>query len=174
VAELAPQKGTDEAARAAFVALVRRAEAGDEGVLPQLREVLRDPKVVEALGGDLARQATDRLLDAACGTNLAVREAIAGKMDLLRAELAGPAAPGVERLLADRVVACWLYLHYLELGSVGLVVAGREAGELHQRAVDRAHRRYLSAIKALAMVRKLALPALQVNIGRKQVNIAGR
>jgi hypothetical protein len=36
----------------------------------------------------------------------------------------------------------------------------------------RAHRRLLSALEALARVRKLALPALQVNIGQDQVNMA--
>ncbi len=39
--------------------------------------------------------------------------------------------------------------------------------------MDRAHNRYLSAIKTLATVRKLALPILQVNIAKKQVNVAG-
>jgi hypothetical protein len=39
--------------------------------------------------------------------------------------------------------------------------------------MDHAHRRYLSALRALALVRKLALPVLQVNIARKQVNVAG-
>jgi hypothetical protein len=40
--------------------------------------------------------------------------------------------------------------------------------------MDRAHKRYLSALKALALVRKLALPVLvaQVNVGGQQVNIA--
>jgi hypothetical protein len=45
-------------------------------------------------------------------------------------------------------------------------------GEYYQRRMDRAHRRYLSAIKTLALVRKLAVPVLQVNIARKQVNVA--
>jgi hypothetical protein len=38
--------------------------------------------------------------------------------------------------------------------------------------MDRAHKRYLSALKALAQVRKLALPVLQVNIADKQLNVA--
>jgi hypothetical protein len=42
-----------------------------------------------------------------------------------------------------------------------------------QKRIDAAHRRYLSAIKTLATVRKLALPALQVNIARRQVNVLG-
>src|SRR5262249_53345289 len=34
-------------------------------------------------------------------------------------------------------------------------------------------KRYLAAIKTLALVRKLVIPVLQVNIARKQVNVAG-
>jgi len=43
--------------------------------------------------------------------------------------------------------------------------------EFYQRRQDRAQKRYLSAIRTLALVRKLALPVLQVNIARKQVNV---
>jgi hypothetical protein len=39
----------------------------------------------------------------------------------------------------------------------------------HDKCIDRAHRRYLSAIKALALVRRLALPVLvaQVNVAQQ-------
>jgi hypothetical protein len=43
----------------------------------------------------------------------------------------------------------------------------------HQQRVERAQRRYLAAIKVLAQVRKLRMPAVQVNIGGKQNNLAG-
>ena len=33
-------------------------------------------------------------------------------------------------------------------------------------------RRYLAAIKSLALIRKLAVPVLQVNIAKEQVNMA--
>jgi hypothetical protein len=39
--------------------------------------------------------------------------------------------------------------------------------------IERAQRRYLSAIKALVQVRMLVVPAVQVNIGEKQINVAG-
>ncbi len=44
--------------------------------------------------------------------------------------------------------------------------------EYHQRRLDRLHRRYLSSIKTLAQTRKLD-PAVQINIGDKQINTAG-
>lgn len=45
-------------------------------------------------------------------------------------------------------------------------------GEFRQRRMDAANRRFLAAVKALALVRKLALPVLQVNIVKRQVNVA--
>jgi hypothetical protein len=43
-----------------------------------------------------------------CGDDLGVREAIYAKLDSLPAELLGANPTPVERLLAERVVACWL------------------------------------------------------------------
>ena len=42
-------------------------------------------------------------------------------------------------------------------------------GAYHRDRQDRAHRRYLQAITALARVRRLQLPALQVNIAQQQI-----
>jgi hypothetical protein len=154
--------------------LVKRAQGGDASTLPVLRKMLRDPATVDWFGGDLARQAELSLIDAVGGDNLAFKEALTRKLELLRADLAGPDPTPVERLLVERVVACWLQLHHADIvlaqqgGKLTL-----EQGEYHQRCRDRAHKRYLSAIKTLALVRKLALPVLQVNIGRRQVNVAG-
>jgi hypothetical protein len=39
-----------------------------------------------------------------------------------------------------------------------------------QRRMDRAHRRFLNTVKTLATVRRLALPAVQINVARQQVN----
>ena len=38
--------------------------------------------------------------------------------------------------------------------------------------MDATNRRFLAAVKTLALVRKLAVPVLQVNIAKKQVNVA--
>jgi hypothetical protein len=44
--------------------------------------------------------------------------------------------------------------------------------DLQHRKIDKAHARFLTAVRTLAQVRKLALPTLQVNIARNQVNVA--
>jgi hypothetical protein len=44
-------------------------------------------------------------------------------------------------------------------------------GNYKQKMIDHAHRRYLSAIRTLAQIRKLG-PAVQINIAEKQINTA--
>ena len=153
-------------------ALAARAQNGDETALPGLREVLDDPEAVGAMG-DLARLAQRALVRKLSGKKLLFREAVARKMELMRAELLGESPAPLERLLVDRVVACWLHLHHLELLHAGQESMSLELGAYYQRCLSSAQRRYLAAVKALALVRKLALPALQVNIARRQVNVAG-
>jgi hypothetical protein len=152
---------------------LKRAQSGDTSTLPVLRRMLENPAVVDGLGGDLARQAELSLIDAAAGDNLAFKDAISRKLALLRAELSGPIPAPLERLLVERVVACWLQVQDADVRYAQAKNLSLEWGKYYQQRMDRAHKRYLSAIKALAVVRKLALPVLQINIARKQVNVAG-
>jgi hypothetical protein len=96
------------------------------------------------------------------------------KLELVRDELSGPAPTPVERLLVERVVTCWLQVHLADLLlAQNAATLNFVQGEYYQRARDRAHKRFLSSIKTLALVRKMALPVLQVNIAKKQVNMVG-
>src|SRR5262249_36627706 len=114
------------------------------------------------------------LVERAAGKNLAFRDALLRKLELLRAELGGPGPSPLERLLVERAVTCWLPLHLDDLRlAQGEDRMTLHQGEYNRRGRDRAHRRYLSALQALAAVRKLAPPALQVNIAEKQVNVSG-
>lgn len=81
-----------------------------------------------------------------------------------------PKPTPLERLLVERVVTCWLQLHDAQLRFIQAESMPIARAEYLQRSLDRYHRRYLSALKMLAVVRRLALPALQVNIAAKQVN----
>lgn len=70
-------------------------------------------------------------------------------------------------------MACWLHLHCLEASYFSLERVSVQLGVYHQRIMSAAQKRYLAAIKTLALVRKLGLPVLKVNIAKKQVNVAG-
>lgn len=91
----------------------------------------------------------------------------------MRQELAGDHASPLERLLVSSIVMCWLHLQLCDkkmteqYDFMPLALAAYQ----HKR-FDQAHKRYISSIKALAEVRKLQLPTMQINIGEKQVNLA--
>lgn len=153
--------------------LTARAEQGDESVMPALRARFDAEPGLWRQVGNLARLTELAILRNAFGKDLYAREAIQRQARAMRAELGGDQPSPLERLLVDRIVLCWLSAHYAEIiyaqNMKELSLAGTES---HQKRIDRAHRRYLGAITALAQVRRLQLPTMQVNIAEQQVNVA--
>jgi hypothetical protein len=128
---------------------------------------------VDALGGDLAKQSQLALINKLSGPNLVFQESLPRKLDLMREELSGPNPTALERLLVERIATCWLHLYLLETSYAQSQNASMDLGNYYQRSLSAAQKRYLAAIKTLAVVRKLAVPVLQVNIAKKQINVAG-
>ena len=154
-----------------IVKLVQRAENGDDEAFSEISKIAEaDPALWEGYG-DVAEHAERALINLASGKNLILKRAICGKLDSLKTELAGPGAPPLEHLLVERIAGCWLQVYYFDLlHAQNLIKLTREQSEYYGRRQDRAHKRYLSAIKTLAQVRRLLFPAVQVNIGAQQVN----
>jgi hypothetical protein len=166
-AEAGPKKGTD------ILALAGRVENGDRTALAALREALQNPATVDLLGGDLAGRVQQKVIakfrSKKDTPNPLLKESLTRKLELLRVELAGPNPTPLERLLIERVVTCWLQLHFLELVEAGQETLSVAQMTWWERCLDHAQKRYLSAIKTLAVVRKLALPVLaRVNAGRRE------
>jgi hypothetical protein len=103
------------------------------------------------------------------------RAALAGQMAELRAELSGPEPPPLERLLVERVALTWVQLMAMESTCASRKLDPAVLARFEKRR-DQAHSRYIQAIKAIAQIRRLRLPAVLVNIataGGQQVNVAG-
>jgi hypothetical protein len=156
--------------------LIKRARKGDAKCLPQLRAFFRDDeygrRLLDTYGNPPAWVRT-ALARNAGGDDLAITEAMPAKLAQVQRELEGPAPTPLERLLAERAAVCWFLVNLYESSYAGAKNQTFRQAEYEQRKIDRAHGRFLSAVRTLAQVRKLALPALQVNIGAKQVNVAG-
>ena len=143
-------------------ALLNRARAGDASCVPALRSMFanaEDKSLLDACGSPAA-WLENELARTAAGENLAIREASLLKLAAVRGDLEGPAPSPIERLLAERAALCWWIVHRFESASLKPDdnPTIRQA-EYHQHRVDGAHARFLSALKTLATVRKLALPA---------------
>jgi hypothetical protein len=94
---------------------------------------------------------------------------LAADMDSFARELAGPDPTPTERMLAEVAAVCWADLRINE----SVYLCNRQSPKIaaiHQGFVSRSHRRLMSTLRTLAVVQKLAVPAIQVNVARRQVN----
>lgn len=94
--------------------------------------------------------------------------------ECIRKELQYADSPALERLAIDHVVLCWIHFNdvafcYDAKVSKPMAIAHAEYWE---RRLTAAQRRYVRALETLARLRRLKLPALQVNIGANQVNVS--
>jgi len=155
-----------------LIDVIDRAQDGDEEALKSLKRVLDEvPKIARIV--DLARDVEHSIVKKISGNDVFTQEALPRNLEAMREEIAGKTPSPLERLLAERITVCWLELQYFEaiytqnLGNMTI-----SQGDYHQRRIDKAHRRYLSSIKALAQIREMG-PAVQINIAEKQINTAG-
>ncbi len=155
-----------------LMALIDRAQEGDKEALPVLRKVLdEEPRIARFV--NLARDVERSIVKKISGDDVFTQEALPRNLKAMRKDVAGESPSPLERLLAERITVCWLELQYFEAiyaQNIGKLTMAQ--GDHHQRRIDKAHRRYLSSIKALAQIRKMG-PAVQINIAEKQINTAG-
>ncbi len=158
----------------AINALLRRADTGDRRAIVALRGECEAAPELWREFGNIARQVRLKLIGQMCGKNDVVGEAVSREVAALRRVWAGEAPTPLETALAERIAVNWLNLHYVE--AKYLQVVGDltyEQDTWHCRRIEQAERRYLRAIRELAQIRKIQQPTVQVNIGDKQVNVAG-
>ena len=77
----------------------------------------------------------------------------------------------VNRVVVDQLHALKVeHLLHQKLNAPSLSIA---QGEYHHKQAERAQRRVVRSMKALAEVRRLLRPVMQVNLADQQVNVAG-
>jgi hypothetical protein len=152
-------------------ALLVRAHDGDESTLPKIRELLDEAPTLARKLVDPAKIAERSALELySTKEDLVVQEAMPRVLDQMRSELAGEHPTPLERLLVDRVVATWLQVQcYETLYAQNAHKMTLAQSDFHQKRMDRAHNRHLSAVRALAQIRKMG-PSVQINIAEKQIN----
>jgi hypothetical protein len=153
--------------------LLERAVQGGEDCRSGIRALVADPERGEIYRERLGSSAgwlKQSLIERAGGENVLAQESIREKLDAVQADLEGPNPTAIERLLAERASLCWFLVHWSEHASVNAGSQAIAQADYSQRKIDRAHARFLSAVRTLAQVRKLAVPTLRLHIARHQVN----
>ena len=147
--------------------LVGKANEGDRSVLPRVRALLRTvpEEALRLFGGELSIRGLEDS-SARYTNNPAQQAAIRTKLQMLRADLEGPSATAIEKVLAEQAVRCWLQAQVADRAVAEAGEAGVGKHRILLQRQDQAHRRLTAALKSLATVRRLALPALKLHIPR--------
>jgi hypothetical protein len=150
-----------------MVSIAERCQAGDVLALDDFRDVLRSgwrELLLEAIGNP-AKKLTDVLISTLAAKDRAYFEAINEKLAELQKDMTPHDAGPLERLLAQAVAVSWLAACVAEWQAARRDRAGgvtpREM-EAMARRTDRAHRRFLSAARALSTLRRAAPPQVLV------------
>ena len=160
-------------------ALSEKAENGDKEARKELRRALREsaPEII-LQASDIGRRGQWALIKTVAANDPLTEEALVARLEQMRAEVAGPEPSPLEVLLTERICSLWLLIEVLEM-----LVSAQLSADLpreHQSPTsylqhvfkwqESANRRFLSAMRELARVRKLQnnTPAVQFNT---QINL---
>lgn len=128
--------------------------------------------------GDLTEQAILNLISNPAGQPMpaAMVESLRAGNRQFMIELARPGDGALERLLIQQIYLCWLRLGLLEFRYTHITSKEHtyKEGQHLERRMNAAQQRFTRSVETLARVRKLALPAVQVNIASQQVNQVNR
>jgi hypothetical protein len=136
-----------------------------------LREYLsRHPSLWKHIG-NLAENAARNLINSVQGTP-ALKEALKVGYEQMRLDLGWEEATALERLLIEQVVLSWMRLYLVEHHHTAVMKEQLtlQQGQYWEGRLNAAQRRFLRACASLARIRKMDLPALQINFAEQQVN----
>ena len=146
-----------------------------------LRKLLADnPDMWRGLG-ELARTATENLIDKAGRNDVAKRESVKRGAEHLKRELGYSTAPTIERLAIEQVALCWVAFYNVQETYTYARYEGQNVLKSTMEFLDKqltaAQQRYFRAMEGLARIRKLTkgIDVVQVNIaanGGQQINMA--
>lgn len=137
-------------------AVLARANSGDQTVLPELKQALDEHPSIWQDCYQLVSMTEQAWLDKITGKNLLLSQSIRRHVEKLKLDLAGPSPSPLEKLLAERIAACWLGVHHAEFDeAAGDSSGGGKVAQMRLKRLDAANKRFLAATKALAVTRRL-------------------
>ena len=161
-----------------FLALVNRCntEKPRRRDITKLRKILKELPDLWKATGDLSAFAAQTVIDKGIQGSTLMMESIKAGHVAIREDLGFDTATPLEKLLIEHITLSWMRLQLTELHYTRATTGGGvtyECADHWDRRLTAAQRRYLRACETLARIRRLHLPVVQVNVGEKQVNVAG-
>jgi hypothetical protein len=140
-----------------------------------IRQFLKDYPVLAKAVFPMAESTQDLIIKNLMGGQAVAETAVREQLLYIRDEMGYHDAPIMEKLLIEQIVTCWLRVQHCEGIIAFMMGKDKSATVLNfwENRLSMCQRRYLAACETLAKIRKMSVPALQLNIGDKQINVAG-
>jgi hypothetical protein len=152
--------------------LARLAQAGDRPAFDELQRTC-EAKGISYTSGWSAQVVLFRLMDRASPKNLLARAAVEGDLAEAIRDLSDPRDGPIEKLVVHRAALLAIDARMADLEHLQAMEHyddPRDA-EAFDRRRDRANRRLLLTLRALADVRRINRPVVQVNVGDGNLNV---
>lgn len=147
--------------RSELEALIDRTQQGDQAARQELCEALKQPGIADRFGGDHHRLTQRLLIKKIHPKDRVARKCLTGEVRRTRRDITGPDTTPLERLLIEVVLTSSLYLTYVKITSLKQKARSPKLDKFYDSRIAAAQRSHLTAIKTLAQVRKMAVPALR-------------
>ncbi len=147
-----------------YDAIREAGNANDLTAILKLRDSLPADQFARVGGGEWSAILRFKILQDVFGGQWLSLTTVMAKMKCLFAELAGPNPSAVEAALADVAVLAWADWCRCVQKRETLEDCSIRLASYHDGRVDRAHKRLVRSLRALAAVRKVDLTAIQVNL----------
>lgn len=129
------------------------------------------PDLWHALG-DLSKNVENEVLNAVHGNPL-LRMTMEHQLEAMKKDLVRDSDGPLEQQLVYHTALCWLRLQLAELTYTKRMEDEHKLVQVEywDKHLAATQRRYLRACETLARIRRLALPAIQLNFAHKQLNV---
>jgi hypothetical protein len=166
--ELIPNERALRAQFAELLAATDRQKPSDEAVKALDKFMRENPdlwKLVDVTHSSIVEQFVSLMAPGPARRKLVLQE-----YESVRRDLEASAESPLEQRLAREVALCWLDLTYSRFHHAHFLTVSPEAVSHWSGRVDAAQRRFLRAANALANMRRLKLPPIQLNVAQNQIN----
>ncbi len=148
-------------------AILQRASAGDRSVLPLLKKVLDENPRIWADCYKATALVEQGWLDRIAASNLLLGQSIRRQVEALKKDLGAESCSALQKILIDRIAACWLGVQFAELTLATDDTGASRLAQAKRQCLESANKRLLAASKTLAVVRRLS-KGLRIEINHTQ------
>jgi hypothetical protein len=149
--------GTEQHPFQQLQTLSKRVKAGDESAAAEIQRILNSNDALWRHLGDVEMTTEAMLIENAEGT-AASKESVRRNVAAMKQSLLGARPTPLERMAVGRVVACWLFAHFVDRWCGWSVKQGGRASDL-AKLLEASEKRYQVSLRSLKLVQEIKSPA---------------